>query len=188
MVAGLKTGEVDMRHRHPPPAHRGHRVQGPRPARGRRGAALRGAAQGEHQEAARPDVDVLTLTATPDPRTLEMSLTGIRDLVADPDPAGGPPADPHLRRRVRRAGRWARPSAASCCARARCSTSTTGSRTSSTARPRLTELVPEARIAVAHGQMDEGTPRAGRARLLGGRVRRAGLHHDHRVRHRHARR
>src|SRR5205823_7304933 len=28
----------------------------------------------------RTDVDVLTLTATPIPRTLEMSLTGIRDL------------------------------------------------------------------------------------------------------------
>src|SRR5207245_5260045 len=36
-----------------------------------------------HKEAikkVRADVDVLTLTATPIPRTLEMSLTGIRDL------------------------------------------------------------------------------------------------------------
>src|SRR5262249_20333454 len=36
-----------------------------------------------HKEAIkklRTDVDVLTLTATPIPRTLEMSLTGIRDL------------------------------------------------------------------------------------------------------------
>ena len=31
-----------------------------------------------------------------------------------------------------------------------------------------------------------GQPRAGRPRLLGGPVRRAGLHHDHRVGHRHA--
>ena len=35
---------------------------------------------------------------------------------------------------------------------------------------RLRALVPEARIAVAHGQMDEGTPRAGGARLLGAPV------------------
>ena len=51
------------------------------------------------------DVDVLTLTATPIPRTLEMTLTGIRDLIAAEHAAGRPPADPHLRRRVRRARR-----------------------------------------------------------------------------------
>ena len=51
------------------------------------------------------NVDVLTLSATPIPRTLEMSLVGIRDLQPAADPAGRPPADPHLRRRVRRAGR-----------------------------------------------------------------------------------
>src|SRR5205823_13825112 len=37
----------------------------------------------------RTDVDVLTLTATPIPRTLEMSLTGIRDLTL----LNTPPAD-----------------------------------------------------------------------------------------------
>src|SRR4029079_13831130 len=45
-----------------------------------------------HKEAIkqlRADVDVLTLTATPIPRTLEMSLTGIRDLTL----LNTPPAD-----------------------------------------------------------------------------------------------
>ncbi len=45
----------------------------------------------------------------------------------------------------------------SCSARVRCSGCTTGCARSSTAAARLRELVPEARIAVAHGQMDEGT-------------------------------
>ena len=71
--------------------------------------------------------------------------------------AGRAPADPHLRRRVRRPGRRPRPSAASCCARARCSSCTTGCRTSSDVAAELRDLVPEARIAIAHGQMDEGT-------------------------------
>ena len=45
-----------------------------------------------HKEAIKQfkaDVDVLTLTATPIPRTLEMSLTGIRDLSL----LNTPPAD-----------------------------------------------------------------------------------------------
>ena len=71
--------------------------------------------------------------------------------------AGRAPADPHLRRRVRRAGRRPRRSGASCCARARSSSCTTGCTTSSTSPRELRELVPEARVAVAHGQMDEGT-------------------------------
>ena len=65
-------------------------------------AALR-VTKGGHEEAeVRHDVDVLTLTATPIPRTLEMSLTGIRDHAAQPRRRA--PAHPHLRRRVRRAG------------------------------------------------------------------------------------
>ena len=67
------------RHRHAPPALEGRPLQAPRPARRRRGAALRRHAQGAHQ-AARAQVDVLTLTATPIPRTLQMAVTGLRDL------------------------------------------------------------------------------------------------------------
>jgi len=104
----------------------------------------------------RANVDVLTLTATPIPRTLEMSLTGIRDLTL----LHTPPADrlpiltyvgeyderavgEALRRELLREGQvffvHNRVSDIEVVAR------------------RLRELVPEARIAVAHGQMDEGT-------------------------------
>ena len=101
------------------------------------------------------NVDVLTLTATPIPRTLEMSLVGIRDLTL----LNTPPADRQpiltyvggydervaveaIRREL--------------CARVRSSGSTTV-RSIEHAAACLRELVPEARIAVAHGQMDEGT-------------------------------
>ena len=116
-----------------------------------------GVSHKEAIKALRADVDVLTLTATPIPRTLEMSLTGIRDLTAAQHAAGRAPAHPHLRRRARRPGGGRGASAASCCARARSSSCTTACRTSRRWPPRLRGLVPEARIAVAHGQMDEGT-------------------------------
>ena len=112
-----------------------------------------------HKEAMKKlktDVDVLTLTATPIPRTLEMSLTGIRDLTL----LNTPPADRQpiltyvgeyderavaeaIRRELLREGQVffvhnrvqdIEAVAAS-----------------------LRDLVPEARITVAHGQMDEGT-------------------------------
>ena len=79
-------------------------------------------------------VDVLTLTASPIPRTLEMSLTGIRDLS---------PSRPRRRSASRSSPMWANTTNArsprrfggSCCARARSSTSTTGCKTSSGSRP-----------------------------------------------------
>ncbi|HEX9970395.1 MAG TPA: DEAD/DEAH box helicase, partial [Acidimicrobiales bacterium] len=104
----------------------------------------------------RTNVDVLTLTATPIPRTLEMSLTGIRDLTL----LNTPPADRQpiltyvgeyddravaeaIRRELLREGqvfyvhnRVADIDAVSA---------------------RVRELVPEARVTTAHGQMDEGT-------------------------------
>ncbi len=49
------------------------------------------------------DVDVLTMTASPIPRTLEMSLTGV-SILAYRYPSICPPAHPHVRGRVRRAG------------------------------------------------------------------------------------
>src|SRR4029078_5329766 len=45
----------------------------------------------EAMKGLKTDVDVLTLTATPIPRTLEMSLTGIRDLTL----LNTPPAERH---------------------------------------------------------------------------------------------
>ncbi|MCU1355270.1 MAG: mfd [Acidimicrobiales bacterium] len=102
------------------------------------------------------EVDVLTLSATPIPRTLELSLTGIRDLtLLNTPPAERQPILTYvgeyderavaesIRRELLREGQ-----AFFVHNRVR--------DIEDTAR-RLRELVPEARIAVAHGQMDEGT-------------------------------
>ena len=102
------------------------------------------------------DVDVLTMSATPIPRTLEMSLTGIRDLsLIQTPPADRQPILTYvgeyderavaeaIRRELLREGQvfyvHNRVQSIDHCA------------------ARLRELVPEARVAVAHGQMDEGT-------------------------------
>ena len=102
------------------------------------------------------NVDVLTLSATPIPRTLEMSLVGIRDLsLLQTPPADRQPiltfvgeydervAVEAIRRELLREGQvfWVhnRVNTIEECA------------------ARLRELVPEARIAIAHGQMDEGS-------------------------------
>ena len=112
-----------------------------------------------HKEAIksmRADVDVLTLTATPVPRTLEMSLTGIRDMsLLDTPPADRQPiltyvgeqADrpvaESIRRELLREGQvfYVHNRVADI----------------EHAADRVRSLVPEARVAVAHGQMDEGT-------------------------------
>ncbi len=47
-------------------------------------------------------VDVLSLSATPIPRTLQMSLAGLRDISVIEDATGGTPSGAHLRGRVRR--------------------------------------------------------------------------------------
>jgi transcription-repair coupling factor (superfamily II helicase) len=86
-----------------------------------------------HKEAMKQlkaDVDVLTLSATPIPRTLEMSLTGIRTSRCStrrrPSASRSSPTSVSTT-----SAPWPRPSAASCCARARSSSCTTGCRTSS---------------------------------------------------------
>ncbi|HUC38176.1 MAG TPA: transcription-repair coupling factor [Acidimicrobiales bacterium] len=100
-------------------------------------------------------VDVLTLTANPIPRTLEMALTGIRDLsLINTPPAARQPILTYvgefeeqavveaIRRELLREGQvffvhnWVQNIEA--------------------VAARLRVLVPEARVAVAHGQMDEG--------------------------------
>jgi transcription-repair coupling factor (superfamily II helicase) len=112
-----------------------------------------------HKEAMKKlkhNVDVLTLSATPIPRTLEMSLTGIRDLSL----LNTPPVDRQpiltyvgeqderavaeaIRRELLREGQvfFVHNRVADIEAKA----------------AEIRELVPEARIAVAHGQMDEGS-------------------------------
>jgi transcription-repair coupling factor (superfamily II helicase) len=110
-----------------------------------------------HKEAIkklRTDVDVLTLTATPIPRTLEMSLTGIRDLtLLQTPPAERQPiltyvgeyddraVSEALRRELLREGQ----------------VFYVHNRVSDIEKvaAELRAMVPEARVAVAHGQMDE---------------------------------
>jgi transcription-repair coupling factor (superfamily II helicase) len=108
----------------------------------------------EHITALRTHVDVLTLSATPIPRTLEMSLAGIREMST----ITTPPEDRHptltyvgayddkqvtaaIRRELLRDGQ----------------VFYVHNRVSSIDRAarHVRELVPEARIAVAHGQMNE---------------------------------
>ncbi|HEY6474641.1 MAG TPA: transcription-repair coupling factor [Acidimicrobiales bacterium] len=112
-----------------------------------------------HKEAVKrisEGVDVLTLTASPIPRTLEMALTGIRDLSM----VNTPPADRRpiltyvgeqdtaavseaIRRELLREGQMFY----------------VHNRVSDIDRVArdLRDLVPEARVAIAHGQMDEGS-------------------------------
>ncbi|MFN8018145.1 MAG: transcription-repair coupling factor [Acidimicrobiales bacterium] len=102
------------------------------------------------------DVDVLTLSATPIPRTLELSLTGIRDLtLLNTPPAERQPILTYvgeyderavaeaIRRELLREGQvfFVHNRVRDIEDKAR----------------EIRELVPEARVAVAHGQMDEGT-------------------------------
>ncbi len=108
----------------------------------------------EHIKAMRTHVDVLTMSATPIPRTLEMSLAGIREMstILTPPEERYPVltyVGPHdekqvaaaLRRELLREGQ----------------AFYVHNRVSSIDRAaaRLRELVPEARVVVAHGQMPE---------------------------------
>ncbi|MCB0923813.1 MAG: transcription-repair coupling factor, partial [Mycobacterium sp.] len=108
----------------------------------------------EHIKALRSHVDVLTMSATPIPRTLEMSLAGIREMSTILTPPEerypvltyvGPHDDKQvaaaLRRELLRDGQ----------------VFYVHNRVSSidAAAGRVSALVPEARVAVAHGQMPE---------------------------------
>src|SRR6202023_460960 len=108
----------------------------------------------EHIKALRTHVDVLTMSATPIPRTLEMSLAGIREMSTILTPPEerypvltyvGPHDDKQiaaaLRRELLRDGQ----------------AFYVHNRVSSidAAAARVRELVPEAKVAVAHGQMHE---------------------------------
>ncbi|HEX2030570.1 MAG TPA: transcription-repair coupling factor, partial [Actinomycetota bacterium] len=113
-----------------------------------------GVAHKERIKQLRVNVDVLTMTATPIPRTLEMALSGVRDLsTVDTPPEDrqpvltyvGPYDEPAalgaVRRELRRGGQvfWVHNDV----------------RSIDRVAARIAERVPEARVAVAHGQMDE---------------------------------
>ena len=108
----------------------------------------------EHIKSLRTHVDVLTMSATPIPRTLEMSLAGIREMSTILTPPEerypvltyvGPQEEKQiaaaLRRELLRDGQ----------------AFYVHNRVSSIDQPaaRVRELVPEARVVVAHGQMPE---------------------------------
>jgi len=102
------------------------------------------------------NVDVLTLTATPIPRTLELSLTGIRDLtLLNTPPAERQPILTYV-------GEYDERAVAEAMRRELLREGQVffvhnRVRDIEDVARQLRELVPEARIAVAHGQMDEGT-------------------------------
>ncbi|MBX3286927.1 MAG: transcription-repair coupling factor [Actinobacteria bacterium] len=102
------------------------------------------------------NVDVLTLSATPIPRTLEMSLTGIRDLtLLNTPPAERQPILTYV-------GEYDERAVAEAIRRELLREGQVffvhnRVRDIEHVAAQLRELVPEARVAVAHGQMDEGT-------------------------------
>ncbi len=113
-----------------------------------------GVRQKEALKALRAEVDILTLTATPIPRTLAMSLEGIRDFSVI---ATAPQKRLAIRTFVRR-------ESDATIREALLRELKRGGQayflhneveTIENRRARLTELVPEARIAIAHGQMPE---------------------------------
>jgi transcription-repair coupling factor (superfamily II helicase) len=108
----------------------------------------------EHLKNLREQVDVLTLTATPIPRTLQMSLSGVRDMsIIDTPPPNRFPVKVHvgeydpevvggaIRRELERGGQVYYIS--------------NRVKSIDTASKRVHDAVPEARVAVAHGQMSE---------------------------------
>lgn len=101
-------------------------------------------------------VDVLTLSASPIPRTLEMALTGIRDISM----VTTPPSD--RRPILTHVGEYDEPAVVEAIRRELLREGQiffVHNRVADIdqAAKRIGELVPDARIAIAHGQMDEGT-------------------------------
>ncbi len=99
---------------------------------------------------------VLTLTATPIPRTLQLALTGVRDLSLLGDAAGRPAGDPYLHLAVRSAHRSARRCCAKSIAAGRRSTWCREIKDQPDIAEFLRQQVPEVSFVVANGQMPPG--------------------------------
>ena len=109
----------------------------------------------ERLKAMRAEVDVLTLTATPIPRTLGMALEGLRDLSVI---ATAPQRRLAIKTFVRNEGNGVDPRGRAARTQARRPGVLPAQRSRDDrepARDAATQLLPEARIAVAHGQMPE---------------------------------
>lgn len=110
----------------------------------------------ERIKSLRASVDVLTLTATPIPRTMEMGLAGIRDMsVLNTAPADRQPILTYV-------GEYSERAVAEAIRRELLREGQlffvhNRVRDIEHVAESLRVLVPEARVAVAHGQMDEGT-------------------------------
>ena len=143
-----------------------------------------GVKQKELMRQLRLKVDVLSLSATPIPRTLQMSLAGLRDIsVIETPPEGRRPVKTYvgdydddlvakaIKRELARGGQ-------SFFLHNRVET------IDETAE-RVRALVPDARVLVAHGQMAEGQLEKVMLEFLRGERRRARVHHDRRVGARH---
>ncbi|EID74821.1 MULTISPECIES: transcription-repair coupling factor [Rhodococcus] len=110
----------------------------------------------EHIKALRTHVDVLTMSATPIPRTLEMSMAGIREMST----ILTPPEERHPI--LTYVGAYADKQVAAAIRRELLRDGQVfyvHNRVSSIDKSaqRIRDLVPEARVAVAHGQMNEDT-------------------------------
>ena len=129
----------------------------------------------------RESIDVLTLTATPIPRTLHMGLVGIREIsVIETPPEGRLPIKTYLQpfddrlmreailRELDREGQVY--------------VVHNKVETIEAMAERMRALVPEARVVVAHGQMDDAQLEKVMLAFARREVRRAGLQHDHRER------
>lgn len=101
-----------------------------------------------------PEVDVLTLTATPIPRTLHMSLTGIRDIsVIEDPPEERYPVQTYVMEYNRDVIRDA--IIRELARKGQVFYLYNRVRTIDTKAAEVQDMVPDARVAVAHGQMDE---------------------------------
>ena len=107
------------------------------------------------------NVDVLTMSATPIPRTLHMSLLGIARHVRDRDAAQGSPGDPHRGRAFRSRADQAPPSSRSSRAAARFTSFTIASIRIFMRAASIQELVPQR--AHRRGPRADGRGGAGKA-------------------------
>ncbi len=113
-----------------------------------------GVQQKEHFKKLRSELDILTLTATPIPRTLNMAMSGLRDISIIATP---PPSRHAIKTFI---GEWIESQIKEACLReikrgGQVFFLHNDVKTMDKMAAELAKLVPEARIEIAHGQMPE---------------------------------